>query len=125
MRVQIQYVAGRGDLSSERLVMRVRQDVDIGDFMLVRTGFEDDEVTTDVSNALWFPYKRLRAGDLVVVYSKGGRDKRKQLEDGHKAYFFYWDQDSSLWDDEHVAPVLLYAPQWASKAPQELAAEHR
>ena len=85
----------------------------------------DDEVTTDVSNALWFPYKRLRAGDLVVVYSKGGRDKRKQLEDGHKAYFFYWDQDSSLWDDEHVAPVLLYAPQWASKAPQELTAEHR
>lgn len=79
MRMQIQYVADRGDLSGERLVMRVRQDVDIGDFMLVRTGFEDDEVTTDVSNALWFPYRRLRAGDLVVVYSKRGRDRRKQL----------------------------------------------
>ena len=124
-RVQIQYVSGRGDLSRERLVMRVRQDVDIGDFMLVRTGFEDDEVTTDVSNAFWFPYKRLRGGDMVVVYSKRGTDKQKQLDDGHKAYFFYWHQDSSLWDDEHVAPVLLYAPQWVSKAPQELSAGHR
>ena len=122
MRVQIQSVADRGDLSRERLVMRVRQDVDIGDFMLVRTGFEDDEVTTDVSNAFWFPYKRLRGGDLVVVYSKRGSGRHKQLDDGHKAYFFYWDQDSPLWDDEHVAPVLLYAPQWASKAPQELSA---
>ncbi len=123
--MQIQYVADRGDLSCERLVMRVRQDVDIGDFMLVRTGFEDDEVTTDVSNALWFPYRRLRAGDLVVVYSKKGRHRRKQLDDGHKAHFFYWDQDSPLWDDEHVAPVLLYAPQWVSKAPQELSVASR
>ena len=122
MRVQIQYVADRGDLGRERLVMRVRQHVDIGDFMLVRTGFEEDEVTTDVSNALWFPYKRLRAGDLVVVYSKQGRYKRKELDDGHEAHFFYWNQDSPLWDDENVAPVLLYAPQWASKAPQELSA---
>ena len=110
MRVQIQYVVDRGDLSRERLVMRVRQDVDIGDFMLVRTGFEEDEVTTDV---------------LVVVYSKRGRNKRKGLDDGHKAHFFYWGQDSPLWDDEHVAPVFLYAPQWASKAPRELSAGHR
>lgn len=125
MRVQIQYVADPGDLSSERLVMRVRQDVDIGDFMLVRTGFEEDEVTTNVSNAFWFPYKRLRAGDLVVVYSKQGRDRQKRLDDGKEAHFFYWDQGSSLWDDEHVAPVLLYAPQWTAKPPQELSAEHR
>ena len=125
MKVQIQSVADRGDLSRERLVMRVRQDVDIGDFILIRTGFEDDEVTTDVSNAFWFPYQRLRAGDLVVVYSKQGIDRRKQLDDGHKAYFFYWHQDSSLWNDEHVAPVLLYAPQWASKAPRELSAVQR
>lgn len=125
MRVQIRYVAEQGDLDRERLVMRVRQDVDIGDFMLVRAGFEDDEVTTDVSNAFWFPYRRLRAGDLVVVYSKRGSDKQKRLDDGHKAHFFYWGQDSALWGDEHVAPVLLYAPQWASKAPQELVAAQR
>ncbi len=102
--------------------MRVRQDVDIGDFMLVRTGFEGDGVTTEVSNALWFPYKRLRAGDLVVVYSKRGRSRAKPLDGGAEAHFFYWDQDSPLWNNEHVAPVLLYAPQWASKAPEELSA---
>ena len=125
MKVRIQYVADRGDLDRERLVLRVHRDVDIGDFMLVRTGFEDDEVTTEVSNAFWFPYKRLRTGDLVVVYSKAGRDREKRLDGGGKAHFFYWDQNSPLWNDEHVAPVLLYAPQWASKAPEELrAAQH-
>ena len=126
MRVQIQSVADRGNLSRERLVMRVRQNVDIGDFVLIRTGFEHDEVTTDVSNVIWFPYQRLRAGDLVVVYSKRGIDGWKQLDNGHRECRFHWRQDSPLWNDDHVAPVLLYAPQWTSKAPQELSAvQHR
>ncbi len=119
MKVQIQYVADKGNLSRERLVMRVRKEVDIGDFILIRTGFEDDEVTTEVSNAFWFPYQQLRAGDLVVVYSKKGRSRIGPI-DGAKAYFFYWGQESPLWDNEDVAPVLLYAPEWNSKAPQEL-----
>ena len=124
--MQIQSVADSGDLSRERLVMRVRQDVDIGDFVLIRTGFEHDEVTTDASNVIWFPYQRLRAGDLVVVYSKRGTDGWKQLDNGHRECRFYWHQDSPLWNDDHVAPVLLYAPQWTSKAPQELGAvQHR
>ena len=93
--------------------------------MLIRTGFEGNEVTTDVRNAFWFPDKRLHQGDLVVVYSKRGRDRHKQLDDGHQAHFFYWDQDSPLWTDEHVAPVLLHAPQWEGKAPQELRVQQR
>ncbi len=131
MRVQIRYVADPGDLSRERLVMQVHRGVDIGSFMLVRTGFEDDGVDTSaneinavhdgaIANAYWFPDKRLQAGDLVVVYSKAGGDREKPLDDGHKAHFFYWGQKSPLWDDEEFTPVLLYAPQWAAKTPQEL-----
>ena len=90
--------------------------------MLVRTGFEGDQVTTEVSNTFWFPYKAVSAGDIVVVYSKTGGAKQKQISDGRTAHFFYWCQDSPLWDDDDVAPVLLYAPEWISKAPQELAA---
>ena len=125
MKVRIQYVADPGNLDRERLVMRVLKNVDIGHFMLVRTGFEDNEVTTDVRNAFWFPYGRLQEGDMVVVYSKKGRDGQRQLDDGHQAHLFHWDQDSSLWNDEHVAPVLLHAPRWEGKAPQELRAQHR
>ena len=125
MRMRIQYVADPGDLARERLVMRVLRGVDIGDFILVRTGFEDNEVTTDIRNAYWFPCERLKEGDLVVLYSKKGRDRQKELDDGRQAHFYYWDQDSSLWDDEHVAPVLLHAPRWESKAPQDLRMHRR
>ncbi len=121
MKIQIQFVADKGDLDYERLVFRVLRDVDLGDFMLVRTGFDGDQVTTAVLNTFWFPYKAVTVGDIVVVYSKTGSAKQKQISDDRTAHFFYWCQDSPLWDDDDVAPVLLYAPEWDSKAPQELA----
>lgn len=122
MRVKIEYVLERGDPEHERLVLRVLRDADIGDFVLIRTRYEGNQVTTEVANTLWFPYKLVSRGDIVVVYSKSGTDRRKEISDNRTAYFFYWGQDNALWDDDTVAPVLLYAPQWVSKAPEELVA---
>lgn len=90
--------------------------------MLVRTEFEAGQVTTEVRNTFWFPDMLVSAGDIVVVYSKLGSPNYKGLSEDRRAYFFYWGQSSALWDDEDVAPVLLYAPEWMSKAPQDLAA---
>ena len=121
MKVKIQYVADPGELKRERLVLRARSDADIGDFMLVRTGFLDDEVTTDVKDSFWFPYRRLAAKDIVVLYSKSGRMHQIPLEGGETAHFFYWGRNEPLWGSDDVAPVLLYAPEWASRAPDKLA----
>lgn len=120
MKVQIRSVEDRGDITHERLVLRVRRDVEIGDFMLLRTAFAEGHPTTRVENTLWFPDMSMSAGDIVVVYSKSGSIKQKKISGDRTAHFFYWHQDSTLWDDDNFAPVLLYAPEWASKAPHEL-----
>lgn len=120
MKVQITSVQDKGDLGHERLVLRVKRDVDIGNFMLLRTALAGGHPTTNVANTLWFPDKLISADDIVVVYSKSGSAKQKKISGGRTAHFFYWHQESPLWDDENVAPVLLYAPEWASKAPHEL-----
>ena len=120
MKVQIGSVRDKGDIIHERLVLRVKRDVDIGDFILLRTAFADGHPTTRVENTLWFPDMPTSAGDIVVVYSKSGRARQKKISGDRTAHFFYWHQDSALWDDETVAPVLLYSPAWASKAPHEL-----
>ena len=120
MKVRIRYVAGAGNIDKERLVMHVSSTADIGDFMLVRTGFLDDDVTTDVKDSFWFPYERVEAKDLIVLYSKAGRTQRKPLDDGRTAHFFFWGRSEPLWGANDVAPVLLYAPVWASRAPDKL-----
>ena len=120
MKVQITSVQDKGDIGHERLVLRVKRDVDIGNFMLLRTVFAGGHPTTNVANTLWFPDKLISADDIVVVYSKSGSAIQKKISGDRTAHFFYWHQESPLWDDENVAPVLLYAPEWASKAPHEL-----
>lgn len=122
MKVQISSVQDKGDSTHERLVLHVKRDADIGDFMLVRTAFEDGHVTTKVMNTFWFPDKAVKGGDIVVVYSKSGSERMKRISDNRRAHFFYWGQESPLWKHTDVAPVLLYAREWASKAPQDLAA---
>ena len=114
MQVKIGYVADEGDLDRERLVLRAKRNADIGDFLLIRTSVRDGEVTTDVKDSFWFPDRSVSAGDLVVVYSKAGSDRKKKIEGGRTAHFFYWGQEAPLWDDESFAAVLLHAPDWVS-----------
>lgn len=102
-------------------MLEVRRDTDIGYFILIQTGYEGSQVTIDVVNTFWFPYMRVNRGDLVVVYSKPGSDRQKAIRDNRTAYFFYWGQDSAIWKTDKFAPVLLYAPLWVGKAPEELA----
>ena len=120
MRIKIHRVADMGNLTRERLVLRVRKDADIGDFMLIRTGYREQGVTVNVTNSLWFPYQEVAEGDLVVVYSKSGRNKQRARDDGGTVHFFYWGQRSPLWDTDDAAPVLLYAPEWKHTAPEQL-----
>lgn len=100
--------------------MRASQDLDIGDYALLRTGYNSaiSKVTTRVHNAMWFPNKKIKQGDFVVVYTKSGRSSEKEFE-GHISHFLYWGEASTLWDMPDVSAVLLTAPQWQSFRPKD------
>ena len=123
MRLAIQYIADRGHANKERLVLRVRADTDVGDYILIQSDFQGDSVTTFTYNTYWFPYKEVKSGDLVVLYTKSGSANEKVLPDGKCVYFFYWGLDEPIWAAEDRAPVLLHAPEWTSKSPVELYSE--
>jgi hypothetical protein len=120
MKLQIKSVANKGDFEKERLVIRVLAATDLGEYALFQTGYADGEVTIPISRALWFEYRQVAAGDLVIVYSKPGLDREKKLEAGRSAYFYYWGADDAIWSSDSMAPVLLHAPTWESKAPEDL-----
>ena len=120
MKLAIRSVADRGDLDKERLFLKVRSDTDVGDYALVQSGFYDGSVTIDIHYTYWFPYKRVEAKDLVVLYTKVGRGNEKELENGRTAHFFYWGLSNAIWGGIDRAPVLLHAPTWTSKDPSDL-----
>lgn len=118
-RITIRSVVDKGNMEKERLVLVACIDMDIGDYILIQTGFYEDSVTIDTYNTYWFPYKKIEKDDLVVLYTKRGRDSQKELEEGKKVHFFYWGLSEPIWSTEDRSPVLLYAPEWINKAPNE------
>ena len=120
MNIQIESIANPGDLQNERLVLKAMKDVDIGDFILLHTGRRDDSPTTWVKNTYWFPNKAVKAGDLIVIYSKLGTQSEKELASGSKAHFFYWGQRYALWMGAESAGVVVNAAEWKSFIPEHI-----
>lgn len=120
MKVEIQNVADKGNFAKERLVLKVRADTDIGDYLLLQTGFNDGGVTIATYETFWFPYKKVSAGDLVVLYTKLGKENEKEIKTGRFAHFFYWGLGSAIWTEKDRAPVLLHVSEWVSKSPDKI-----
>lgn len=120
MKIEIRYVSDKGALGKERLVLHVVADTDIGDYLVLQTGFNDGCVTIATFETYWFPYKAVSAGDLVVLYTRSGTKTQKDLKGGRTAHFFYWGLTFPIWDREDRALVVLHAPEWISKSPEEL-----
>lgn len=120
MKLKIRSVAEKGVEGKERLVIRVESHTNVGEFLVMCTGFANGSVNIGVTHTYWFPDKEVSAGDLIVLYTKSGTISEKKLESGSKAHFYYWGEQGSLWSASNKAAVLLHAPVWESSAADEL-----
>jgi len=120
MKLELRSIVASGDLKNERLTLRALADLDVGDYLVAQSGYTDDSPTTVFYHTIWFPFKPIQKGDLVVVYTKVGSNKERVLSSGNKAHFFYFDLKSTIWDDRYRGAVVLHAPNWLSKSVNEL-----
>lgn len=123
MKLALRSIVAPGDIKNERLTLRALAQIDVGDYLVAQSGYVDDSPTTQLFHTLWFPYKPIQNGDLVVVYTKRGINKERVLDRGNKAHFFYLDLKSSIWDDPTKGALVLHAPKWESKSVDELRRE--
>jgi hypothetical protein len=120
MKVEIKSIADKGDSEKERLVLRVIQEVNIGQFFVLCTGFSEGQINTGIRNTFWFPDKEVNAGDLVVLYTKPGKANEKTQESGAKSHFFYWGLSEPQWKIAERGVVLLHAPMWQGAGASEV-----
>jgi len=120
MKLELRSIVAPGDLKNERLTLRALENLDVGDFLVAQAGYVDDSPTTQLFHALWFPYKVIRKGDLVVIYTKEGSNKERVLDRGNKAHFYYFDLSDPIWADANKSALVLHAPTWESKSAKEL-----
>lgn len=56
--------------------------------------------------AYWFPDEGVNQGDLVVLYSKLGKDQKKDTESGHVSHFYYWKSGAPVWLKDMSAVII-------------------
>lgn len=115
MKVKIRNVVDFDTLDSERIILDVVDDTDIGYYMIADSTYTaDDKISNKVRHTYWFPDQKVKKGDVVVLYTKKGTNKPKKEKD-HTIYFYYWGLDKSIWNDEGDCALLFEIAEWSHK----------
>lgn len=120
MQLEIKSFADAGDLARERIVLRALTDIDIGNYVILRSKTDSSgNPLSGLKTAYWLPDIQISKGDLVVLYTKTGKASKKTLESGRTAHFYYWHQTHALWDaDKKNTAVVMLCESWAAKSPK-------
>ena len=121
MKVTIREVVDFGTHDSERIVLDVNEDTDIGEYFVLDTTYTArGKVSNKVRHPYWFPDLLVVKGDVIVLYTKKGETNNKLINSGHNTmHFYYWGLSSSVWNDDGDCALLVHADQWTHKKANE------
>lgn len=109
MELKISSIADKGDLSNERIGLKVLKDCNLTSFIIFKTRKTNGGFLNKSKNSYWFLPNQVEEGDKVVLYSKKGKNSIKENEDGSSTYFFYWGLTNSIFNEEVDKIVLINA----------------
>jgi hypothetical protein len=114
MNIEIRNVRDVGNIDSERIVLKVGpENDDIGKYILLDTELaKDQQPTNRLRHTFWFPDKKIRANDIVVLYTKPGRAGQKENGSGSISHFFYWGLQNPIWNGDSNCAVILRVKDW-------------
>jgi hypothetical protein len=120
MNLSLVSFADSGNLERERVVLKVTGDDDVGTYIALCSESGEPRIASSGKNlAFWFPETAVKEGDIVVLYTKSGEESKKDIGDGHTAYFFYWGLPNPVWGTSDMALVLIetneYTVEWSGE----------
>jgi hypothetical protein len=126
MLMLIRDIRDAGDHDRERVVLQAKADLEAGAYVLIgaRSAASGRALGGPVPFCFWFPDTDVRAGDLLVLYSKIGVSTQRDNAAGGVSHFFYWGLEAPIWHGDTLRPVLIEAAQWKALAKTTAALEH-
>ncbi|MBZ9975494.1 hypothetical protein [Mesorhizobium sp. BR-1-1-10] len=120
MNLELRSIIEPGNIRLERLTLRVKSALDIGDFLVAQVGWVGSEPSIQIYHTFWFPYDQITAGDLVIIYTREGTPSKKALKAGNTAHFFYWGLDNPIWANDFRGAAVMHVPEWKARIATEL-----
>ncbi|OLU22492.1 hypothetical protein BVH03_25040 [Pseudomonas sp. PA15(2017)] len=112
MRIKVRSVQDAGNLEKERVVIYALEDGQIGSQILASTQRHGAGVSNEIYNAYWIPDREIKKDDVVVVYTKSGKNTDRKNKDETRSYFFYMGLDKPTYVNDKVAAVVFSIDKW-------------
>ena len=116
MKLKINGVRDIGALEKERVVLSVSEDTQLGTFAITAIHSEDETDAFNIKFGYWFPNKRIKKNDTVVLYTKLGTMKSRTHDSGSTSHFFYLNRNETAWNNEWILG-LFSMDEWDYHAP--------
>ena len=108
MRVEIRGIIDSGILDSERIVLDVLEDCNLGHYILFDTSYtHHDKPSNDIQHTYKFPTQQARMGDVIVLYSKDGKNSIHEVK-SEIVYSFYWNLNDCVWQNNDCALIAHF-----------------
>lgn len=112
MKIKITKIIDHGH-NDERIVLDITEDTDIGEYLVMDTTYTvKGQVSNKVRHPYWFPDKKVKKNDRIVLYTKKGNESSTVNPNGSTSYFFYWGLNSNVWNNDGDCALLLHVDQW-------------
>jgi hypothetical protein len=113
MKVKIALVHNQGRFDEEYVLLKVEESCDIGRYLLADSTYTTDgKVSNKLRHIYWFPDGAVKKGDLIIVWTKAGKDNTSETDSGVPIHHYYWGLKSAVWNDDGDCAALLELSTW-------------
>lgn len=112
MKLKFSNIHDIGNLERERVAFNATAETDLGFYIVFRARIAGNGVSNRLEESFWFPDKVLKAGDVVVLYTGRGTESLKRMDDGSTMYFYFWNLEKPLWNEDDSVPLLTSLAGW-------------
>ncbi len=115
MSLEIVNVVDRGLPTAEHVHLSVTAGCSLEFFMVADTSYASPGmVSNKLRHHFWFPETKVDAGDQVVLMTGKGTNQVLQ-RNGYRTFFFYWQLDKPVWNNNGDTAIVFSLNGWASK----------
>ena len=117
--LELLYVAGKGDIDKERVVLKATTKLDLIGYILLNSYSEDGQTSYDLNDKVfWFPSKIVNAGEYIRIYTKSGKYETTQgtfKKEPATFHDFYWRLSNPIWTEKSNTAAILQVQNWHFK----------
>jgi hypothetical protein len=73
----------------------------------------DDHITKMFQDNYWFPSRKVKEGDYVLLFSRNGEDTEQKNNLGSTSHILFWGAPDAVWHEKDTEIALFELSGWS------------